>query len=246
MQPAAGVRGFFSRPLLRRAVVLFALGALQGVLGWLLVKSGLADRPSVSHYRLAAHLSLAFLIFGWAVWLAQDLRTHRKVALEKPQQLLMRRALGAIGAVLAAQIVWGAFVAGLKAGKYYPTFPLMGGRIVPPDMLRLDPIVQNFIANPSAVQWLHRVIGTALTILVVATFVIVRSNVEERTSRGHSAALTGLIGVQYLLGIATLLLHVPVSLGVMHQALAMVLFGVWLCWLHHVVMATPSPAPARR
>jgi cytochrome c oxidase assembly protein subunit 15 len=238
-------RGYFNRPLLRRAVVLFALGALQGVLGWFMVKSGLVDRPSVSHYRLAAHLSLAFLIFGWAVWLARDVAGQRNVSVQQPQRRLMLRGLGLIGVVLAAQIVWGAFVAGLKAGKYYPTFPLMGGRLTPPDLLRLDPIVHNFIANPAAVQWVHRVIGTVLAALVIATFLIVRRNVQERTSRRFSVALTGSIGVQYLLGVATLLLLVPVSLGVLHQAMAMVVFGVWLSWLHHVVrMPARSPSAA--
>jgi heme a synthase len=236
------VRGWFTRPLFRRALLLFALGAMQGVMGWLMVKSGLVDRPSVSHYRLAAHLSLAFIIFGWAVWLARDLAPRTAGAMDGFERRLMLRGLGVVGLVLGVQIVWGAFVAGLKAGRYYPTFPLMGGRLVPAELLQLDPVLANFIANPVAVQWTHRVIGTLLAVIAVALFVVVRGRVTERVSRRCNAALLLLIAVQYALGVATLLFMVPVSLGVLHQALAMVLFGVWLYWLHHVANASPLVA----
>jgi heme a synthase len=229
------VRGWVTGPLFRRALLLFALGGAQGVLGWLMVSSGLVDRPSVSHYRLAAHLSLAFLIFGYAVWLARELARPMGVVLEQTQRELLGRLLLLTGAVLSVQIVWGALVAGLKAGRYYPTFPLMGGSLVPQDLLRLDPAVHNFIANPVAVQWLHRLIGTVLLAVVLAVFVTVRRRVQDSTSRRYADALTGLTVVQYGLGVATLVLMVPVSLGVIHQGMAMVLFGVWLCWLHHVL-----------
>jgi cytochrome c oxidase assembly protein subunit 15 len=230
------VRGWFTKPLLKRALLLFALGAMQGVMGWLMVKSGLVDRPSVSHYRLAAHLSLAFLIFGGAVWLARDL-APRAAALDAASRRLMARGLTVVGIVLAVQIVWGAFVAGLRAGAFYPTFPLMGGRLVPEDFGRLDPVVSNLVANPVAVQWLHRVIGTVLLLLAIALYVRVRGRVSDPASRRWSAALALMVLTQYGLGIATLLLLVPVSLGVIHQGFAMVLFGVWLTWLHRVVTA---------
>ena len=228
------LRGYFTGPLLRRALLLFALGGMQGVLGWVMVQSGLVDRPSVSHYRLAAHLSLAFLIFAWAVWLAHDVAARPAAALASAERSLVRRVLGLIGVVLSVQIVWGAFVAGLRAGKIYPTFPLMGGRLVPADLLALDPIAQNFIANASAVQWVHRVLGTILATLVITTFFIVRKRIRDHTSLRYNTALCGLIIAQYSLGIATLVWLVPVSLGVLHQAMAMILFGVWLSWLHHV------------
>lgn len=227
------VRGWFTRPLLRRAVLLFALGGMQGVMGWVMVQSGLVDRPSVSHYRLAAHLSLAFLIFAWAVWLARELRARTSAVLAAEERSLMVRGLKLVGVVLAVQVVWGAFVAGLRAGKYYPTFPLMGGRLIPSDLLWLENTLQNFVANPIAVQWLHRVIGTILLLSVLGLFVLVHKRVRDPLSRRFNLALLTLIAVQYALGIATLLLLVPVSLGVIHQATAMILFGVWLCWLHH-------------
>ncbi|HSJ23135.1 MAG TPA: COX15/CtaA family protein [Longimicrobiales bacterium] len=231
------VRGWFTSPMLRRALLLFGLGAAQGVMGWLMVKSGLVDRPSVSHFRLAAHLSLAFLIFGWAVWLARDLATRGAAQFPAAARRMMLRGLAVTGVLLAAQVVWGAFVAGLRAGKFYPTFPLMGGRLTPPELLHLEPVLYNFVANPASVQWVHRVLGTLLAVAVVGLFMLVREGVTDPASRRYAGALAVLMAVQYALGIATLLLLVPVSLGVIHQGMAMVLFGVWLCWLHRVLTA---------
>jgi heme a synthase len=231
------MRGWFTRPLLKRALLLFAFGAAQGVMGWLMVRSGLVDRPSVSHFRLAAHLSLAFVIFGWAVWLARDL-APRAVAGVLPARAVMQRLLLAIGALLSVQIVWGAFVAGLRAGRFYPTFPLMGGRLVPREVVSTT-FLGDVVTHPVVVQWTHRVLGTLLLITALVTFFLLR-RVVDRVSARYNEALLALILVQYALGIATLLLLVPVSLGVIHQAMAMIIFGVWLCWLHHVVAAAPA------
>lgn len=230
------VRGYFSRPLMQRALVLFGFGAMQGVLGWFMVMSGLVDRPSVSHYRLAAHLGLAFVIFGYALWLARDLSVeHDGAAVKAPVRRFLVRGLALVGALLSVQIVWGAFVAGLRAGKFYPTFPLMGGRLVPAELLDLDPVTRNFIENPIAVQWVHRVVGTIL-LVVTAAFVtrVVRQVDTDSGSMRIGIMLLTLVSFQYLLGIFTLLHLVPVSLGVIHQATALVVFGVWLWWLHHV------------
>ena len=229
-------KGYFNRPLLVRSLILFGLGAMQGVMGWLMVMSGLVDRPSVSHYRLAAHLSLAFIIFGWAVWMARDLALRvDRTTIPPAQRRLMLRGLGGVGVLLAVQIVWGAFVAGLKGGKFYPTFPQMGGRWIPAELLWLDSTLQNFVANPIAVQWVHRVLGTLLAAAVIALFVAVWRRVNDPLSRRFNIALLALVFVQYLLGVWTVLAHVPVSLGVAHQAAAMILFGVWLTWIHHVM-----------
>lgn len=235
------VRGHLNRPLLRRSLLLFGLGAMQGVMGWLMVASGLVDRPSVSHYRLAAHLSLAFVIFGWAVWLARDLALRPEPPTHRAgERRLLVRGLGLVGGLLAVQIVWGAFVAGLKAGTYYPSFPLMGGRLVPAELLWLDSVLENFVVNPITVQWTHRVLGTLLAAAVLGLGVLVWRRVGERVSRRYNVALLSLVAAQYLLGVLTLLFMVPVSLGVAHQANAMVLFGVWLAWLHHVVRSRVS------
>jgi heme a synthase len=241
-------RGYFNRPLLGRALVLFGLGAAQGAMGWLMVASGLVDRPSVSHYRLAAHLSLAFIIFGYAVWLARDLALPaRRVAVPAGARRMMGRGLAWVGGLLALQVVWGAFVAGLKAGLYHNTFPLMEGRLVPPTLLFLDPALLNFVQNPIAVQWVHRVLGTALALATLVLFVTVLRASVDALSRRLNLAMTGLMAAQYVLGILTLIYFVPVTLGVAHQAMAMVIFGVWVGWTHHVRAMRPaeseSPAP---
>lgn len=229
------VRGYFNRPLAVRSLALFGLGAAQGVMGWLMVASGLVDRPSVSHFRLAAHLGLAFLIFGFAVWLAAELRTpESRTAIPRPARRLMARGLGIVGGLLALQVVWGAFVAGLKAGRYHNTFPLMEGKLVPPTLLWLEPPIINFVQNAIAVQWMHRLLGTVLALATLGFFVAVLRSDADPVSRRLNAAFLALMAVQYLLGVLTLIHFVPVGLAVIHQATAMVIFGVWVWWVHRV------------
>jgi cytochrome c oxidase assembly protein subunit 15 len=235
------IRGWFNRPMLRRALMLFLLGVMQGFMGWFMVMSGLVDRPSVSHFRLAAHFSLALIIFGYALWLARELRTSATPTyVAGGERRLMMRWLTVTGVVLAVQVVWGAFTAGLKAGKYYPTFPLMGGRLVPQEVLSGGSIAHGLITHPVSVQWAHRVIGTILALIIIALFIRVRRAVDDPTSRHLSLCLLLLIGLQYTLGVLTVLHAVPVTLGVLHQAIAVVTVGVWLTWLHHVHNLQPD------
>ena len=229
------LRGYLNRPLTLRLLVLFGLGAAQGVMGWLMVASGLIDVPNVSHYRLAAHLSLAFAIFGYCLWLARDL------AIRPGAQRMGDAALGSVrtglyllGGLLGIQIVWGAFVAGMKAGFVFNTFPLMAGRLVPPQLLEMQPVIVNFFENAITVQWTHRVLGTILLAAAIWFYLKVRAMEVDRLTRQLNIAFLALILVQYALGVATLVLRVPLSLGVIHQAAAMVIFGVWIVWLHHV------------
>jgi cytochrome c oxidase assembly protein subunit 15 len=227
-------RGYFNRALAVRALMLFGLGALQGLLGWLMVSSGLIDRPSVSHYRLAAHLALAFVIFGWCVWLARDLGpgpAHARVS--APARRLMTRGLAVLGVLLAVQIVWGAFVAGLKAGLVFNTFPLMVGSLIPPALLELRPAVLNLVQNPITVQWVHRLIATVLVAAAVEFFRRVLRSDADPLSRRFNVTLLVLVTGQYVLGVLTLLYYVPVGLAVVHQATALVMFGVWVSWAHH-------------
>jgi heme a synthase len=242
------VRRYFNRELAVRALALFGLGAMQGVLGWLMVSSGLVDRPSVSHFRLAAHLSLAFIIFGACIWLARQLRPDFSPVRLAPEVLRgLRIGAVVVGVLLALQIVWGAFVAGLKAGFMYNTFPLMGGRLVPPDLFALDGTVINFFQHSSAVQWVHRVLGTVLTLAAVGVGIRALEARVDAVSRRLAVGIMALMLIQYALGILTLIYRVPVSLGVAHQGLAMVIFGVWIWWVHHlwkVSSADPSASAA--
>jgi heme a synthase len=228
------MRGEMPRPLLKRTLVLFGLGALQGTIGWYMVASGLVDRPHVSHYRLAIHLSIAFAIFAGCLWIAAGLRAEPLRERVAPATArMMRRGLAILGGLLGLQIFYGALVAGLKAGLIHNTFPLMGGGLIPPNLLWLDPLWLNPLENPVAVQWVHRVLGTVLGVAAIALFLRVLRSDADPVSRRFNVALLGLVLAQYLLGVLTLIYHVPVSLGVAHQAMAMVIFGVWLMWVHH-------------
>ena len=226
--------GYFPRPLAVRALALFALGALQGAVGWLMVKSGLVDRPSVSHYRLAVHFVIATTIFGFSVWLARDLAIQSpRTAAKASVRRAIRRRLGIVGALLVVQIVWGAFVAGLKAGLLFGTFPLIAGRIMPPGWLALDPAVLNFVQNPGTVQWVHRLLGTVLLVAAIVVFLRVRRLAPDRTTHRLNVALLTLIALQYGLGVLTLIYHVPVMLATAHQAMALVILAVWVASAHH-------------
>jgi heme a synthase len=230
-------RGYLNRPLVVRSLILFALGGLQGFLGWYMVSSGLVDQPHVSQFRLGIHLSIAFAIFGGCLWFARDLavrpeREREEIATDARRWL--HRALLAVGALFGIQVFWGALVAGLKAGYAFNTFPLMNGRWLPPNMFALEPALLNFVENPFTVQWVHRVLGTLLLAVAVILYFRVRSRLSHPGLLGYNRAFLWLIVAQFGLGVSTLLLAVPVVLGVAHQAMAMVIFGVWLDWLHRV------------
>jgi cytochrome c oxidase assembly protein subunit 15 len=231
--------GYLSPPLALRALALFGLGASQGAVGWLMVRSGLVDRPAVSHFRLALHLFLAFTILGSAVWLARELGIARTRARAVPGAGFARtRGLAVTGAILVAQIVWGAFVAGTKAGLFFNTFPYMNGQLVPAAAFDLQPAVLNLVENPAAIQWMHRVLGTALLVAVAALFVRARRIAGDRRARRLSAALLLLVAAQYVLGVLTLIYRLPIGLAVLHQGTAAVVFAVWVVWMHHA--RTPS------
>lgn len=235
-------RGYLNPPLRRRLLLLFGLGALQGFMGWFMVASGLVDVPRVSHYRLAAHLSIALLIFASCVWLVRELGDFAEYALpvEEARRRWSLRWAWALGALLAVQILWGAFVAGLDAGLIFNTFPLMDGGLLPPQALGMEPALRNLVENPVTVQWVHRVLGTVLLVAAIGVAIGARRGAADARSARLSLAIAALVCVQYALGIATLLLAVPVSLGVAHQVTAVVILGVWLSWLHHAVRGTSA------
>jgi heme a synthase len=224
-----------SPPMARRALALFGLGLAQGVMGWLMVASGLIDRPSVSHLRLAAHLSLAFVIVGAAVWLARDLAVSpTRVLLPARSVSIMTRGLGVVSVLLAAQVVWGAFVAGLDAGLGYNTFPLMAGYLVPPGVFSMHPAIAGLLHHPAGVQWMHRVLGTVLLAAAVWLAWRTQGTTADTRSRRFAWGLAGGIAAQYLLGVLTLLLVVPVSIAVAHQVMALVLVAWCVGWFHHL------------
>ena len=199
---------------------IFALGAAQGAMGWLMVKSGLVDDPRVSHFRLAAHLGLALAIFSAELWLALGLVSERSG----------ERRAAALPAIVFLMALSGALVAGLRAGYSYNTFPLMNGHLVPPEILLLEPWWQNFSTNMATVQFVHRSFFWLLVLAVPLAWWRYRD-----LPAAH--AFAGLFIVQAALGITTLLLRVPVGFGAAHQGGAVLLLGAAL-WLAH--SARPS------
>ena len=219
----------FDKTQLRRALILLVLGASQALMGWYMVMSGLVDIPAVSHYRLAAHLFLAFIIFGCCAWFALDLKEKQKSPGKGAAEL--NKWLAAFMVLLLIQVIWGAFTAGLNAGHIYNTFPKMFQFWLPPELWLYEPFLMNLFENMVTVQWIHRLVGTLLGLLVI--FIWLRSFQLQTTFTTKMWAL-GLFSVtllQYAIGVFTLIYHVPVWLGVLHQGVSMILFGIALAFM---------------
>ncbi len=227
------VRGQLRGALAAKVFGFFILGGLQGAMGWYMVKSGLVDDPRVSQYRLAAHLGLAFLIFGLMGWTGLGLLQPRSKAVADQPATAFTQGLGNwLVALVFIMVLSGALVAGIHAGLAYNTFPLMNGNFVPPEIFMVEPLWLNFFTNMATVQFDHRMIAWALMALI--PWFSWRIWNESPRSRTPAVALTLWLAVQVGLGIATLLLQVPVALAAAHQAGAMVLFGL-LIWANHAI-----------
>ena len=225
--------GRVSRALLPRLAGLLALGGLQGAIGWYMVRSGLAERTSVSQYRLALHLALAALVFAGLLWTALSLGARRLDAGGLlPAQ---RRTAALVVGLTFLQIVAGAFVAGLKAGAGYNTWPLMDGQFVPDGLGVMSPWWINLFENATTVQFNHRMLAYMLLAVVLWQAWSLLARTPNSLVRTSALALAGATVGQAALGIWTLLAHVPLSLGLAHQAGAVVVFGLALWHLHLVL-----------
>jgi len=231
-------RKAIDRPLGLKLAGIFLLGGLQGAMGWYMVKSGLVDDPRVSQYRLTAHLGLAFVIYAAMFWVALGLLfpahssgsrggSHRDSRLRG-----LRRFSLALTALISVMILSGGFVAGIRAGLAFNTFPLMNGHIVPPDIFMLEPWYLNLFNNIATVQFNHRLIAWMLAILVPLFWLKSRSYPLPGSAHLACNLLMAMLIVQISLGIATLLLVVPLSLAAAHQAGAVLLFTAAL-WVNH-------------
>jgi cytochrome c oxidase assembly protein subunit 15 len=195
-----------------RLVALLALGGLQGAIGWWMVSSGLAVRTDVSHVRLAIHLITALVLLSGMVWTALDLRSLAGSLLAKPAAL---RPLALIAlALLFSQIMFGAFTAGLNAGYAFASWPLMGDSFFPAGVPMVSPAWRNAVDNPIVVQFIHRWFA-----FVAAAGLVVLA-VKSIRSGGVAAGrvLIGLVVLQILLGISTLMSGVEIDIAVAHQA----------------------------
>jgi len=222
------LRGRIARALTWKFAVIFGLGAFQGALGWYMVQSGLVDNPRVSQFRLTAHLGIAFLIYAAMLWIVFDLLLPRASAVSGR----LRRFAFALAALIFVMVLSGGLVAGIRAGLAYNTFPLMNGRLVPPEIFAIEPWYLNFTNNISTVQFDHRLIAWLLAFLVPWFWLRARREAAPRRARLAADLLLGALALQIALGIATLLLAVPVPLAAAHQAGALLVFSAALFVLH--------------
>jgi len=233
--------GRISKRLWPKLLLMFVLGGLQGALGWYMVMSGLVTRVDVSQYRLAAHLCAAVLIFGYILWVAIRLQPQgRQDTAGSPG---IRASAMVLVAGLFLQIALGAFVAGLDAGEGYNTWPLMDGAFIPQGLGVMTPWHLNLFENALTVQFDHRMLAYILIIWSLIHTVLA----TKRCGTGSIALGAGMLVLALLaqaaLGIATLLAHVPIGLGLAHQAVAIFVFTLALCHLNQLV---PVPAPDRQ
>lgn len=215
-----------------RLLFVFLLGGLQGLMGWYMVQSGLIDQPEVSHLRLTAHLVLAIWILAIVLWsLFQLTEPEYK---ESIQSLTPRRLTSTAMISITLTIIYGGFVAGLKAGLIYNTYPLMGEHFLPEEWAFFTPLSKNFIENPVLIQFIHRWLGISTLILVIFTSFSTLKYAQSKRLRMTALLFSSTAFFQVTLGILTLLNQVPVGLGTLHQGTAVVLFAIGLYLLYQL------------
>lgn len=201
---------------------LLALGGLQGFIGWWMVSSGLSVRTDVSQYRLATHLTMACLIFSGCVWIMRALTPQQ---VDRPPTAQSHLAAGGLALLALFQIYLGALVAGLDAGFSYNTWPLMDGALIPGDLFIQQPWWINLFENPKTVQFVHR---CGAYLLLAMTLIHMLQSLRRAPATGHARGamlLFGLVCLQALIGIVTLVTHVPIEMGLLHQAGGLMVLG---------------------
>lgn len=225
--------GRIERRLRPRLALLFVLGGLQGAVGWFMVASGfLPDSTAVSPYRLVIHLTLALVLYAAILWTGLSVLRPRPA--RSPADRRLRPWLIGCCVMVALTILAGGFVAGTHAGFDYNTFPLMAGHLVPDNYAQLQPVWRNLTENIAAVQFDHRLLATLTAIIVTATLAAGLTLPVTRAVRSSVLVLGAAVAVQYMLGVATLLSVVPVSLATAHQATAVLVLTATLVALHGV------------
>lgn len=219
------VKKWLPPALLKRLVLVFLLGGLQGVVGWLMVWSGLQNQPHVSHFRLAAHLLMALLLLSVILWTILEFQSSSDTKVKADRKLFW---IYACLAILFIQILVGAFVAGLRAGFSYNTFPLMEGGFFPSIAVVKS---SSILYNGVVLQFIHRWLAFLVLFAVLVLYMHSKSN---PITKPYAFWLVMLTVAQITLGVFTLVFYVPVVLGVLHQILAIVLFVVALTVLFNL------------
>lgn len=224
-------KGWLTNKLKLQLLLVFALGAFQAFLGWFMVKSGLVNEPRVSHFRLAAHLITAFFTCMVIFWICLNIWRNPKNGFQING---FSKLVSWFLAIVVLQIVYGAFVAGTHAGWVHNTWPLMDGSLISDAVWALDPVILNFIEGKSGIQFVHRIL--AIVVLVLAGTIYSKGLKCLFLTDQINAVRVVLVLVvfQVVLGIATLLFHVPISLGVLHQVGALCVLAAGTYLLHTI------------
>ena len=228
-------------PLIKKLLIMFVLGGLQGLYGWYMVISGLIDIPYISHYRLTGHLILAFGLMAYILWTSLDINRDRfnKCTLNNFHKL--RPVMHGIIAVILLQIIYGAITAGLKAGYGWNTFPKMAGQWVPMGLFPLSPWWKNLFEHQMTVQFIHRWLGCVLCLIIPGFWRYTRGLTLTPQQNVAVTLLLYIVIIQFTLGMLTLIWVVPIWLGVLHQAGAFLLLAISLYnsfLIHHVQKET--------
>jgi len=219
------------RPMVPKLVTMFVLGGLQGLMGWLMVASGLVDMPRVSAYRLTAHLGLAVLIYGYMLWVALGLLSpHPRAGIPSG---LRGHGIG-VTALVVITILAGGFVAGIRAGFTFNDWPLMHGRFFPEGLYSMSPLWVDWFENAATVQFHHRMLAYLLVLMIPAWWWMARRASLDAGTRSVFHVLLAVFALQILLGITTLLYRVPIPLAAAHQGGALAVLTVALILNHRL------------
>jgi len=213
------LKKYLNKNLFKKLIFVFLLGGFQGFLGWYMVKSGLVNNPYISHYRLFVHLLCAFIIIGLVYWIKLDLlfSKERKIG----DFFYFNRLINTAIFLFFMQLMYGAFMAGLKAGKLWNTFPLIEGKIVPNGLFMLEPFYLNFFENNKLIQFIHRYLG--LSLMMIVYYISFQLKEIDLKFNLKSKTLVTIVSCQVFLGILTLISEVSIVLAVSHQILAILL-----------------------
>jgi cytochrome c oxidase assembly protein subunit 15 len=225
------IRKWLEPKLTKQLVAMFFLGGFQGFLGWFMVASGLDDNPHVSHYRLAAHLITAIVLLGYILWVAFGLAKD-----QEPQDVPANvgKVAKLLFGLILLQTIYGAFVAGLKAGYIFNTFPQMGDSWIPQAVTSLEPWWRNFTEGLAGVQFIHRCLAFATLSVVGWLWALCsRADLNKVQERGLWL-IVGAVVIQFALGVFTLILAVPIPIAVMHQVGAVLLFVSVVYFLNQI------------
>ncbi|EIA08272.1 COX15/CtaA family protein [Flavobacterium frigoris] len=217
---------------IKKCIILLSMGAFQGFLGWFMVRSGLIDDPDVSHFRLALHLTFAFITFAYTFWVALDLIYPEKKKIEKSLRTIARYALF----LLLLQIIYGGFVAGLNAGLIHNHWPLMSDGQFIHDSVFLEQknLLLSFTEGKSGVQFVHRTLAYIVVAAMVLLYLKSKKFTLDKAQKNGINLLVLIVFLQFALGVFTLLYGVPLWLGLIHQINAFFLLSAMTFTLHRL------------